>query len=409
MQTDSSNAVSSGDRIAVVDVLRAFALFGIIVTHSAGGFLAGRPPSPDFMSFGRIDELFSQLNSLFVFGKFYTIFSFLFGLSFALQIRSAELKGESFAGRFAWRLAVLALIALAHGLFFTGDILIIYVALGFLLIPFRNVGTKPLLVIALLLIFNVPGLLLSFLPAAAPSAEAQALAMQSVRQQFEAKQFGGFSELFATTYGAGFRSKILFQLNTGRLWVTFGLFLLGLAAGRARLFVETAQSRTLFVKLLIGAGVVALVTTMIALLNSTAIAPPILPRALGGFLLSAQQATLSAFYVAAITLIYWRDPIHGLFAKLAPVGKMGLTVYLTQTVFGLGIFYGIGLGMLGKMGVAAAIGWGVAFYVVQVILARAWMRRFTMGPVEWLWRSLTYFKPQPIRQQTEARGSMQPA
>jgi uncharacterized protein len=409
MQTDSSNAATRGGRIAVLDVLRAFALFGIVVTHSAGGFLAGRPPTPDFMNFGRVDELFSQVNALFVFGKFYTIFSFLFGLSFAIQIRSAESKGESFAGRFAWRLGVLALIALAHGLFFTGDILIIYVALGFLLIPFRAVGTKTLLVIALLLIFNVPGLLLSFLPTAAPSAEAQALAMQSVRQQFEAKQLGGFSELFATTYGPGFRSKIMFQINTGRLWVTFGLFLLGLAAGRARIFVETDESRTLFAKLLIGSGVVALVTTMLTLLDSTAFAPSILPRALGSFVTSAQQATLSAFYVAAITLIYWRDPVHGLLAKLAPVGKMGLTVYLTQTVFGLGIFYGIGLGMLGKMGIAAAIGWGVAFFVVQIILARAWMRRFTMGPVEWLWRSATYFKLQPIRQQTETPGSMQPA
>ena len=409
MQTDSNNAASSGGRIAVVDVLRAFALFGIDITHSAGGFLAGRPPTPDFMSFGRVDEIFSQLNSLFVFGKFYTIFSFLFGLSVAIQIRGAERKGESFAGRFAWRLAVLGLIALAHGLFFTGDILIIYVVLGFLLIPFRKLGTRTLLVIATLLIFNVPGLLLSLVAASPPSAETQALAMQSVRQQFEAKQLGGFADLFATTYGAGFRGKVMFQLLTGRLWITFGLFLLGLAAGRTRLFEETAESRTLFAKLLIGAGVVALVTTMITLLDSTAFAPSILPRALASFLLTAQQATLSAFYLAAVTLIYWRDPIHGLLAKLAPVGKMGLTVYLTQTVFGLGIFYGIGLGMLGKMGVAAAIGWGVAFYVMQIILARAWMRRFTMGPVEWLWRSATYFKLQPIRQRAETPESMQPA
>jgi uncharacterized protein len=304
---------------------------------------------------------------------------------------------------------VLALIALVHGLFFTGDILIIYVALGFLLIPFRKVGTKAIFVIALLLIFNVPGLLLSLVPAAAPSAEMQSLAMQSVREQFEVKQQGGFAELFATTYGVGFRSKVMFQINTGRLWITFGLFLLGLAAGRARLFEETAESRTLFAKLLIGAGVVALVTTMIALLNSTAFAPQFLPRALASFLASAQQATLSAFYVAVVTLIYWRDPVHGLLAKLAPVGKMGLTVYLTQTVFGLGLFYGIGLGMLGKMGVAAAIGWGVAFFVVQIILARAWMRHFAMGPVEWFWRSLTWLKLQPLRIPAESRRSMQPA
>jgi uncharacterized protein len=409
MQTDSNNAAASGGRIAVVDVLRAFALFGIIVTHSAGGFLAGRPPEPSFMTFGRVDEIFSQLNFLLVFGKFFTIFSFLFGLSFAIQMRGAEQKDEPFAGRFAWRLGVLALIALAHGLFFTGDILIIYVALGFLLIPFRKVGTKTLLVIALLLIFNVPGLLLSLLPATPPSADMQALALQSARQQFEAKQLGGFSELFSTTYGAAFRGKLMFQIATGRLWITFGLFLLGMAAGRARIFEQTAESRTLFAKLLIGAGVVALVTTMITVLNTPPFASPSLPRALASFLLTAQQATLSAFYVAAATLIYWRDPVHGLLAKLAPVGKMGLTVYLSQTVFGLGLFYGIGLGMLGKMGVAAAIGWGVAFYVVQIIVARAWMRRFAMGPVEWFWRSLTYFKLQPLKARTASSGAMQPA
>ena len=409
MQIDSNNAAASGGRIAVVDVLRAFALFGIIVTHSAGGYLAGRPPEPGFMTFGRVDEMFVQLDSMFVFGKFFTIFSFLFGLSFAIQMNSAAQKGESFAGRFSWRLGVLGLIALVHGLFYTGDILIIYVALGFLLIPFRNLGTKTLVVIATLLIFNVPGLLLSFLPAEPPSPEMQKLALESAREQFAAKQQGGFAELFATTCGAGFVSKMKFQIFTGRLWITFGLFLLGLAAGRAKIFTETDESRTLFTKLFIGAGVIALATTVITVLDSAALAPPILPRALASFLATAQQATLSAFYVAAVTLLYWRDPVHGLLTKLAPVGKMGLTVYLSQTAFGLGLFYGIGLGLLGKIGVAAAIGWGVAFYVVQIIAARAWMRRFSMGPVEWVWRSLTYFKLQPLRLQREDRGEMQTA
>jgi uncharacterized protein len=407
MQIESKNTASRGDRIAVVDILRAFALFGIIVTHSAGGYLAGRPPEPGFMAFGPVDEMFAQLDSLFVFGKFFTIFSFLFGLSFAIQMRGAEQKGASFAGRFSWRLVVLGLIALAHGLFYTGDILIIYVALGFLLIPFRNLGTKTLVVLATLLIFNVPGLLLGLLPAEPPSPEMQRLAMESARAQFAAKQSGGFTELFAITYGAGFVSKMMFQLYTGRLWITFGLFLLGLAAGRARIFTESDESRTLFTKLFIGAGVIALATTVITVLNSAAFAPPILPPALSRFLMTAQHATLSAFYVAAVTLLYWRDPVHGLLTKLAPVGKMGLTVYLSQTVFGLALFYGIGLGMLGKMGVAAAIGWGIAFYVVQIIIARAWMRRFTMGPVEWAWRSLTYFELQPLRLPRESRGERQ--
>ena len=77
------------------------------------------------------------------------------------------------------------------------------------------------------------------------------------------------------------------------------------------------------------------------------------------------------------------------------MGRMGLTTYLGQTAFGVLLFYGLGFGMLGKIGVAAAVGAAIAFFILQILLARAWMTRFTLGPVEWLWRSLTYFKLQP--------------
>ena len=83
---------------------------------------------------------------------------------------------------------------------------------------------------------------------------------------------------------------------------------------------------------------------------------------------------------------------------------MGLTIYLTQTAFGLLLFYGFGFGMLGKLGVAAAIGCGIVFYALQIALARWWMAHFSMGPVEWLWRALTYFTLQP-----NSREVMRPA
>ncbi len=88
MQTPSTLPIP-GDRIAVVDVLRAYALFGIIITHAATGFLAGQPPGPDFMLFTSFDRLVADLENLLTFGKFFTIFSFLFGLSFAIQLRNA--------------------------------------------------------------------------------------------------------------------------------------------------------------------------------------------------------------------------------------------------------------------------------------------------------------------------------
>jgi len=108
--------------------------------------------------------------------------------------------------------------------------------------------------------------------------------------------------------------------------------------------------------------------------------------------------------VAVVTLLYWRKPTEGLLPSLAPLGRMGLTTYLTQTAFGVLVFYGLGFGLLGKIGVAAAVGAAIAFFILQVLLAQAWMKHFTLGPAEWLWRSLTYFKLQPI-----TRGVSQPA
>jgi len=412
MQTPSSLPVS-GERIAVVDVLRAYSLFGIIVTHSITGFVAGQTPSPDFMLVSSLDRLVATLEHLLTFGKFFTIFSFLFGLSFAIQMSNAAQKGVGFSGRFTWRLAVLGMIALVHGAFFTGDILIVYALLGLLLIPFRRLKTRTLLIIALLLVFNVPGVLLNIAQLAAPPPTPEQLAaraefgaqfLQTLQRMFEIKQSGTLGELVPLNLTVGMLSKFAFMIFTGRLWITFGLFLLGMCAGRLEIFRDTEINRRFFRRLLWPAAAVALVTTVIEIVHPSGFQISSATDLLASFSFTLQQVSLSTFYVAAVTLLYWRRPASGLLPALAPLGRMGLTTYLGQTVFGILLFYGVGFGMLGKLGAAAAVGSAIAFYVLQILLARAWMTRFRLGPVEWLWRSLTYLKLQPI-----ARGASQPA
>src|SRR5688572_3777847 len=274
----SSTLPAAGDRIAVVDVLRAYALFGIIVTHSVTGFLAGPSPSPDFMLFSSFDRVVAQLEHLLTFGKFFTIFSFLFGLSFAIQMNNATQKGTGFAGRFTWRLLVLALIALVHGAFFTGDILIVYALLGLLLIPFRRLKTRTLLIIGLILVFNIPGLLLNILQLAAPPPTPEQLAareefgaqfMQTLHRLFEIKQSGSLAEMVPLNLTNGLISKIGFMVVTGRLWITFGLFLLGMCAGRLEIFRDTEANRGFFRRLLVPAGVVAVLTSIVEIVHPT--------------------------------------------------------------------------------------------------------------------------------------------
>jgi len=411
MQTTATLS-ASGDRIAVVDVLRAYALFGIIVTHSVTGFIAGQPPSPDFMLSSAFDRLVANLENLLTFGKFFTIFSFLFGLSFAIQLRNATQKGAGFSGRFTWRLVVLALIALVHSAFFTGDILIVYAFLGLLLIPFRKQKTRTLVIIALLLVFNVPGLLLNIAQInahptpeqIARGAEFQVQATEAAMRAFEIKQSGTLAELAQVNLTIGLLSKVGFMIFTGRLWITFGLFLLGMCAGRLEIFRDTEANRRFFRRLIWPAAAVALVTTIVEIVYPSGYVMRSTVDLLSQFSFTVQQLSLSAFYVAMVTLLYWRRPSKGLLPALAPLGRMGLTTYLGQSAFGILLFYGIGFGMLGKLGAAAAVGAAIAFFILQILLARAWMSRFSLGPVEWLWRSLTYFKLQPL-----TRAAAQPA
>jgi uncharacterized protein len=409
----TSRTASAGERIAVVDVLRAVALVGIIVTHCAQAFFASRPPNPGYMALTPFDGMVATLVMLFANGKFFTIFSFLFGLSFALQLQSATKKGAAFTGRFLWRLAVLALIALVHTLFYAGDILIIYAVLGVLLIPLRHVNTRVLIVAALLLILNVPGLILGWRALGAPpptpaqqqaAAQAGQQAQQAAQRKLDLKKSGPAVEIMRVNFYDGLVGKLDFQVRTGRLWMTFGLFLLGMCAGRLEIFRDSDAHRAFFRKLLWGAGAVAAVTTLIAIARPVGPQVASLGDLLASFSRSVQWASLSAFYVSVVALLYWRKPTQGLLPALAPVGRMGLTVYLTQTVFGVLLFHSFGLGLIGDIGTAAAVALGIGFFIVQVPLARWWMAHFSMGPVEWLWRSLTYFKWQP-----NTRTAMKPA
>ena len=395
---------ATSERIVVVDVLRAFALFGIIVNHSAIAFLAGPQPKPNYIVFSTFDAFVNEAVRLLTFGKFFAIFSFLFGLSFAIQLQSANGKGASFSGRFAWRLLILLLIGYVHGLFFSGDILLIYAVLGLLLIPVQKLKTRTLAVVALILIFNVPGVVMgiataSRAPATLEQQQAaragQAQFMQGVQRVYEIKKSGTVTELIQMNARETLSSKLRFQIFTGRLWITYGLFLLGICAGRMQLFRESEAHRALWRRALLWSGSIALVTTLIAALSGPVMRAQTIREVWIVFSFSVQQVSLATFFVAAITLWFWKHPFGRLLPKLAPLGKMGLTTYLLQSVFGVLVFLGIGLGQMGELGTAACVGLGILFFVAQIFIARWWLNHFKLGPIEWLWRSLTYFKIQP--------------
>ena len=396
-------------RILIIDVLRACALFGIIINHIGASYLAGPPPggNPNFNVFSPTDGAASMASFVLTFGKFFTIFSFLFGLSFAIQLSSSENKKGSFAGKFLWRIIILFAIGYIHNLFFSGDILVIYALLGVFLLPARFLSNSILLPLAVLLILNLPALVLDIMKVNAPSPSQAQIAAQIEagktfvkisQEQFNIKQTGSISDVVAMNAISGFIGKFFFQFISGRLWITFGLFLLGMYAGRKKVFEYNASNIRFFKKLCLWSGLVAVVSTVFAILYGSPFGGAAnFTQVFGNFSFSVHQASLSAFYLSGIVLIYWKTTAHRKLNFLAPAGQMGLTTYLIQSVFGLAIFYGFGLAMMGKLGVTASIGLGILFFILQVLFANWWMSRYRYGLVEWIWRSLTYRKIQPMR------------
>lgn len=145
-------------RIEIVDALRGFALFGIILAHFNNQYFAGfPPPGHETMQIkNAADQVLQTIADAFVFGKFFTIFSFLFGLSFGIQLLNAKEKNKPFVGRFAWRLLILMLIAFIHHMHYRGDILIIYAILGFFLLLFYKASNRWLLIWAFIFMLNTP-------------------------------------------------------------------------------------------------------------------------------------------------------------------------------------------------------------------------------------------------------------
>ncbi|CCH56475.1 putative protein yxaH [Fibrisoma limi BUZ 3] len=410
------SSLKNTDRIQVIDALRGFALIGIIVAHSSGQFLAGPSPATYNILFSPLDKWVNDLGTYLTFGKFFTIFSFLFGLSFAIQMDNAAKAGRSFAGRTRWRLVILFAIGFIHSLFYSGDILRIYAVLGLLLIVVRRLPNWAILMLGTLLVLNAP-LLVGRLTSvnAPPPTAAQVEASQKegaafarmAEEGYRIKSSGTLADVITMNAREGLISTLFFQLFTGRLFITFGLFLLGLYVGRKRYFTDSPAHRQFFRRLFISSGLMAVVSTTVAILTGGVTLGPPTPGWQGVINLTAfdlHQASLSAFYVAAVTLLFWQTKAQFL-RSLVAVGRMGLTTYLCGTAFGVLVFLGYGLGQIGKLGMTTSVGLGLAFFALQIPFSNWWLSRYQFGPVEWLWRSLTYGKAQPWRKKARLNQS----
>ncbi|MFG6431663.1 DUF418 domain-containing protein [Roseateles sp. LYH14W] len=393
------------ERLITVDVLRGFALFGILYAHMVAWYTAGPLPQELFERFQSVPTgIAFGVNVLFVMGKFFSVFAFLFGLSFTIQINNLARHGDNVALRFGWRLALLGLIAAVHHMLWRGDILSIYVPLGFLLIFARHLSNKALLVLGAVLVLNLPTKVFE-LVALLRTGKVDFIASDPVKEgaaYFEFVKNSGFVDMLLGNLQA-FGTKIDYQLTSGRLLITFGFFLLGMLVGRLGWFdkaeamlptVKTIWKRSwqvMLVSLLLG-----LVIGGAAMALSLKLEDRGWPYFAAEFAIDAYNAACTVFYISGIALLMARPGWARRLAPLADVGKMALTSYLTQTLFGLLIFYSFGLALFAQTSPAVNVLICLAIFAFQIAFSRWWLGRFHYGPVEWLWRSATFFKWQPL-------------
>jgi len=369
---------SQAERYRVLDVLRGFALLGVLLMNLMGSF---RLSLFDYMAGRRNDGglIGRQINDLVEFlveFKAFTLFSFLFGVGAAIQAERLQSRGGGDVRPFlARRFAILFLIGAAHVVFlWNGDILTLYAVCG-LCVVVPLIRASPMVTALAGTAFILQSHLLP-LPVAFPSHDAMSAQAALATRVYAT---GGIAEIFVVRM-LEMRDFIL-PLLLASISQTAGLMLLGVAAWRYGLLREPERHRR------------ALALILAVCLIS-------IPTDLAGM-----GRTIGLAFAYASALLLWSTPARlRWLSPFGAVGQMALTNYLMQSLILSLIFYGFGLGLFGKLLPPAGIGIAFAIFVFQALISRAWLNRFRFGPAEWLWRSLTYGTSQPIRREIVPRS-----
>jgi len=387
------------ERILIVDVLRGFALFGILLVN------IGNFSQPDFytdtaginLSTGTYDVVAQWFVSLFAQGKFYPMFSFLFGFGAIIFLERGEEKGQNAVRLYKRRLGFLLCIGIVHAvLIWSGDILVMYSLIGFLLLWFRRKEPRVILTWALWLLLT-PIAVLIFLnilfvfavggqsdPGLAAEAE------KLVEESLAAYGQGTYLDMIRQ------RLRDLSYLYSYSLFAfpdILALFLFGVYAAKKRILHDVVSHLVLITRVwksTLFLGVILIAIHAVGEAGRDLATPSMYDVLSLVSLLSG--SVLSFFYMSSIALLLQKPKGRVLLSKLAPVGRMAMTNYLMQSVVCTTLFYNYGLGLYGKMTPFYTLLIAILLYVLQMAISSYWMARHRYGPMELLWRRLTYGK-----------------
>ncbi|MEO2078547.1 MAG: DUF418 domain-containing protein [Bacillus sp. (in: firmicutes)] len=333
------NSIELNKRLDALDYLRGFALLGIIFVNIIP-LLSVRHPE-----LGTMDASYWRFLYLFVEGRFYTIFTFLFGVGFYLFISRAEAKGKKGTVLFLRRIIVLFLFGLIHVRFHPGEALTIYAISGFIILPFYRAPKWINLLFGLVMLFAL-------------------------------------------------------SLFSAKIFMVVPLMLLGIVTGQYRVFERVSHE---WKKVAVFTGFM-FVLSVVGLMYQNQQAPSVVTQVSYKNSLEMQQfintgitigPIVSAFYIGLIVLLLQSSTVRKVLAPFKNLGRMALTNYILQTVFML--LAGNVLHLFHQLTYIQSLYLCLTILAIQLVFSTIWLKFFRFGPLEWLWRMATYFERLPIR------------
>ena len=362
-------------RIDVADALRGIAVAGIKLYHSVEHFdIFTKKPIAHTLP---CDDLVGQVMEWLLSGKMYGIFAMLFGLSFFIMNDNEQQKGRGFSGRFAWRMCLLFMFGLINVAFFDGDILMLYAVYGLLLIPVSFLPSRAVWCIIGLLAIQPVELFCLLTDVTIDHTRL----FDKYYQTIALHEDGTFWENAVNNLRYGFELNLRYNVYSGRLTQLLCFFILGMQLGRQRLFYREGNNLRIWYVVL---AISVIVIMALSFVDFGVLDLWLTPIYNLFILLMIVSAVVSAWYAF--------KRVRKVLKHLCVFGRMSLTNYLLQSVVGCYIFYGYGLSFYRRVGITYAVLIGFGMVVCQYLFCRWWFRSHTRGPLESLWKKLTWIK-----------------
>jgi uncharacterized protein len=380
---------SQAPRLDVVDALRGFAIVSIMLLHNIEHFdlYYVVPDAPAWLA--ALDKIVWEVAFFLFGGKSYAIFALLFGLTFHLQSQRRAQRGEDFRVRYGWRLLILFCFGMLNSMFFHGDILTIYAVIGLCLLPAARLRDASLLALAAILMLQPYEWLVLL--------EALRHPQQTIGDPPSWLYFGRINayltgesilRAWAGNLTNGKLAVLHWSWENGRIFQIAALFMLGMLAGRHRLFEAGAHAvrfwrRTLGLATLLFVPLYSARTLLPDSVASAAVRRPLAT-------MLASWSNLAFMLVACFVLLCQGGPLTRTARILAPLGRMSLTSYVTQSLLGSFLYYGFGLGLYQLTGASVCLLIGAALAALQCVFCAWWLKRHGQGPLERLWHRATW-------------------